>query len=67
MMLEKIREMAKEYSGAQKDMASRFGCSPQFINDLVHGRRSITDAVAIPLGYKRVVIFVPIDGEEGGE
>jgi plasmid maintenance system antidote protein VapI len=65
MMLEKIRARAKEYPGAQKDMASKFGCSPQYINDLVHGRRSITDAAAIPLGYRKVVIFVPMDGEEG--
>lgn len=64
-MLEKIREMAKACPGAQKGMASSFGLSPQYINDLVHGRRSITDRVAIHLGYRMVVIFVPFDSEEG--
>lgn len=64
-MLERIKEKATGYKGAQIEFAAECNCSPQYINDIVHGRRVVTDAVSVPLGYRRVVIFVPIDGEGG--
>ena len=42
----------------QKEVARRLGFSPQFINDVVGGRRAVTDALAESLGFRRVSYFV---------
>jgi DNA-binding transcriptional regulator YdaS (Cro superfamily) len=43
--------------GGQKACAKEHGVSPQFINDVIHGRREMTERLALSLGYRRVVTF----------
>lgn len=44
---------------SQVATAKRLGFSSAFINDVLHGRRGITDALADKLGYERVTRFIP--------
>ena len=46
----------------QKSVSIKLGFSPQFINDVVGGRRSVTDALAESLGFRRVSYFVKKSG-----
>lgn len=48
--------------GSQKAAADKLGFTPQFINDVLKGRREMTEALAGKLGFKRVVSFVPKRG-----
>lgn len=43
--------------GTQKAWAEKHGVSPAYVNDLLQGRREISDNVADMLGYERRVIF----------
>lgn len=43
--------------GSQKKAAQRLGISPQYLNDILRGRREISEAVAAKYGLRRVVIF----------
>jgi DNA-binding transcriptional regulator YdaS (Cro superfamily) len=45
--------------GSQKAAAKRLGFTPSFINDVLQGRREMTEALASKLGFKRVITFVP--------
>lgn len=45
--------------GSQKAAAKKLGFTPSFINDVLQGRREMTEALAAKLGYKRVVTYVP--------
>ncbi len=53
-----LRRLIREV-GSQKAAAKKLGCSPQFINDVLQGRREMTETLAARLGFKRVVTFVP--------
>ena len=44
-------------ASSQKAVADRFGFSPQFINDVLAGRRQVTGALAAMMGYHRLVVF----------
>lgn len=44
--------------GSQKQAASCMGISPQYLNDIVQGKRDISEKVAAYFGLKRVVTFV---------
>lgn len=41
----------------QRDVAKRFCFTPQFISDVLAGRRYVTDALARAMGYERVTRF----------
>lgn len=44
-------------AGSQKAWAQENGISPQFVCDVLQGRRAPTDRLARALGYRRVVSF----------
>jgi hypothetical protein len=54
-----------EDRGAQKELADDLGISAAYMNDIVHERRDISREFAEKLGYRRVVVFVPIDEIKG--
>lgn len=42
----------------QKDVARTLRVSPQYLNDILQGRREISADFAKKLGFKRVITFV---------
>lgn len=44
-------------SEPQKDVAERLGISPQYLCDVLKGRRDISAHLAERLGYERIVAF----------
>jgi plasmid maintenance system antidote protein VapI len=66
MPYDRLRELIEEL-GSQKAAARKLGFTPSFINDVLHGRREMTEALAAKLGFKRVVTFVPRERKKGGE
>lgn len=54
---EALRKLVSEL-GSQKAAAKRLGFTPSFINDVLQGRREMTESLAAKLGYKRVVTYV---------
>lgn len=57
--LDVLMELARECKRtSQKATAKRLGFTPQFINDVLNGRRKITDNLAAKMGYQRVTRFV---------
>ena len=54
-----LRKLISEL-GSQKAAADRLGFTPSFINDVLQGRREMTDQLARKLGFKRVVTWVPL-------
>ena len=59
-----LRALVREL-GSQKAVAKKLGFTPSFINDVLKGRREMTEALAAKLGFKRVVTFVPRDKKRG--
>ncbi len=67
--LEIIRGLIKE-SGSQVIAAQRLNISVQYLNDILKGRRAISDNVAHqlpPHGYRRVIFFERIYPSDIGE
>jgi plasmid maintenance system antidote protein VapI len=58
MPLNALKRLVGEL-GSQKAVAEKLGFTPSFINDVLQGRREMTEALAAKLGFKRVVSFVP--------
>ena len=54
-VLEELRRKAEEIG--QTQLAKDLGISLSMMNDLVHGRRDISERVAEALGYTRQIIF----------
>ena len=42
---------------SQKDMAENLGVTPQFLNDVLRGRREISYRLAEAMGFRRLVLF----------
>lgn len=42
---------------SQKTVAEALGVTPQLVNDLVHGKRDISERIAKALGYTREIVF----------
>jgi len=42
----------------EKEVAGELQVTPQYICDILKGRREISEALAIRLGYKRVTQYV---------
>ena len=55
-------EVAVYIEGSQKAAAKRFGISPQYLSDILKGKREIPDKVARAFGVRRSTLFVPIEG-----
>jgi DNA-binding transcriptional regulator YdaS (Cro superfamily) len=47
-----------EVNGSQKEAARVLGISPQYLCDLLRGRREFSAAVADVLGFQRVVSYL---------
>ena len=52
-----IRRACRD-AGSQQAWAMSIGISPQYLNDILMGRKEPTDRVLAPLGLKRVTVFV---------
>ena len=50
-----LRRQAVE-AGSQRNAAKRLAISEQYLSDMLHGRRHISDAVLGKLGLRRTVI-----------
>lgn len=44
-------------SGSQRAAAKHLRISPQYLNDIIRGRREISDAVAALFGLERVIVY----------
>ncbi len=44
-----------ERCGSQKAAAAKLGCSPQFVGNILHGRKAIPDAMLSKIGLRRVI------------
>lgn len=42
---------------SQREAAKSYGVTPQFINDVLRGRREITSRLAEAMGFKRRTVF----------
>ena len=45
-----------------RDVAAELGVSPQYLTDVVHGRRPPAEKIASALGYDRKTLFVKREG-----
>lgn len=66
-LIEILRTKCQE-RGSQKGWAKDHSLSPAYVNDVLQGRREISDNFAALLGFERRVIFFSIDDvqrEEG--
>ena len=54
-VLKALREKIDGRQGVtQKEIAANLGFSPQFINDVLSGRREVTNALASSLGFHKL-------------
>lgn len=44
-------------AGSQKALADEWEISKQYITDILKGRRSVSEAVALKMGLRREVVF----------
>lgn len=51
--------------GSQKKAAESFGVSPQYLTDVLHGRREISDRILSKLGLRKRVIYERIQIPKG--
>lgn len=59
-----LREMLRSlvtYEGGQQQLANRLGVSPQYLCDVLAGRREPGNKLLSGLGCKRVVIYEVVD------
>ena len=52
-----------EEAGSQKGWAVSHGFSPQFVTDVLKGRRRVSDNLARALGFRRMVSWRDVRGE----
>jgi plasmid maintenance system antidote protein VapI len=58
---EVIKELKRRVGKtSQKEVAAALRMSPQFINDVLKGRREMSENLARSLGYIRVVNYVKV-------
>lgn len=55
MLISKCQERGKK-----KGLAEQIGVSPQYVTDILKGRRDISSEVAEKLGYRKLVLFETI-------
>ena len=51
-------------AGSQVAYAGRIGVSPQFLSDVLNGRRDVPAAVLTDLGLRRITRFVRVSNED---
>ncbi len=62
-MTKRIQRLRKKFA-SQAEMAEHFECSPQHMNDVVHGKRSPGPNILRVMGLKRVVAYAPESEDE---
>jgi hypothetical protein len=55
-VLEKIKEMV-ETAGSQAQIAEELEISPSYLHDILKGKREISNAIAIKVGYERIIVY----------
>lgn len=61
-ILQEIRDLVAR-EGSQVVVATDLEMTPQYLNDILHGRKLVSDTVARQLGYERIVSYKKV-GEE---
>jgi hypothetical protein len=56
-----FRAALKAHPGGQVGWARDHGVSPQFVSDVLHHRREISETIAAALGLQRRTVFVRTD------
>lgn len=46
-----------EAAGGQNKWAKKYGVTPQFVCDVIHGRRNVTETISRAMGCDRVVSY----------
>jgi len=49
-------------AGSQKEYATTCGIAPQYLSDIIQGRRNLANDALEPLGLEKKTIYVPIVG-----
>ena len=65
-VLEKIKSMVDEV-GSQVEVAKQLCISTPYLNDILKGKRPISETVARKLGYFRIITFLRVDGTLTGK
>ena len=47
-------------AGSQVDVAKQVGVSRQYLGDVLHGKREVSENLAEKFGWKRMVVFAKI-------
>lgn len=58
-IVQDLRELVKKY-GSQKAVAEKLHVSPQYLNDVLKGKRQPGPAFTDALGYERIVKYKEI-------
>ena len=61
-----LRHFVRCDSPDQKSAAHSLGVSPQYLSDVLAGRRPIADRLAATLGYRKAILWV-CSGEDDSE
>lgn len=64
--LEMIRRIVTD-EGSQTEAAKRLDISVAYLRDILSGNRPVSDRVARKLGYRRAVVYVPLENDEKGK
>jgi hypothetical protein len=64
-MRELLRQRV-EAAGGQSACAKALGISAQYLSDCLKGRREVGKSIAEPMGYKAVMVYVPLAVKESG-
>jgi hypothetical protein len=59
--IKKIQTLVSE-NGTQKAVAEMLNISPAYLNDILLGRKAISDRMARRLGYRRIISFEKLPG-----
>lgn len=57
---EQILELAENLHGTQSAAAKAWGVSPQFLNDIIRGRRAPSRRIMYLLGYRKVIRYTKV-------
>lgn len=55
-----------EEAGGQGKFAESIGISPQYLSDILNGKRAIGAMLAGKIGYERKIVFTPCDNTRSG-
>lgn len=53
-----VLAILRSYLGNQKTLAKELGVSPQYISELLNGRKEVSKNIAAKFGYKKIIMWV---------